>query len=69
MVNQWRCTILRDKLQRQKQHTVMVSEMGITFAAKLRFRSMFRSSAIDSYCFACEAFSDPISFDFNLTFL
>ncbi|ESQ46742.1 hypothetical protein EUTSA_v10028044mg [Eutrema salsugineum] len=34
------------------------SEMGIPFAAKLRFRSRFRSS-IDSYCFAREAFSDP----------
>jgi hypothetical protein len=35
--------------------------MGISFAAKLRFRSRFRTSSIDSYCFAREAFSDCIS--------
>ncbi|KAF8103343.1 hypothetical protein N665_0188s0281 [Sinapis alba] len=47
-----------EELDRIKEVREKRSEkMGIPFAAKLRFRSRFRSS-IDSYCFAREAFSD-----------
>ncbi|KAF3522527.1 hypothetical protein F2Q69_00048797 [Brassica cretica] len=52
-----------EELDRIKETKKRSGKMGIIpYAARLRFRSRFRSS-IDSYCFAHEAFSDRSRFD------
>ncbi|RID54200.1 hypothetical protein BRARA_G01540 [Brassica rapa] len=58
----WMMINSMEEVDRIKETKKRSGKMGIIpFAARLRFRSRFRSS-IDSYCFAHEAFSDRSRF-------